>query len=84
MLHDEEVGGHREDAARLAHARRFPHAMSTTNAIESQSWTANDRRERRRERGDARRDRHRHGEDVVGEQRDARDLRGQQTEVVAR
>ena len=60
-----------------------PNAMTTTNAIEIGSVVRRERRERRRERGGAGRDRHRHGEDVVGEQRDAGDLRRQQPEVVA-
>ena len=63
--------------------RKFMNAMiqiSTTaieHAIRVDAW------ERRVERGDAGGCAHRDGEDVVGEERDACDLRGQHAEVVA-
>ena len=58
--------------------------MTMTNRIEIGRIHGVEHAERRRERGGAGGDRHRHGEHVVGEERDAGDLRGQQPEVVAR
>ena len=64
--------------------RRLPKAMSDDERRpRSAPRRAASAGERRRERGGAGGDRHRDGEDVVGEQRDAGDLRGQQPEVVA-
>ena len=55
--------------------------MMTMNAERDRHLVRLQRTERPRQRGDAGRHRHRHGEDVVGEQRDAGDLRGQQAEL---
>ena len=57
--------------------------MSTTKHDRDPELVRRERRERRGERGGAGGDRDRDGEDVVGEQRDAGDLRRQQAEVVA-
>ena len=64
--------------------RRLPYAISSNEADRDLERVRRERRERRAERGGPCRDRHRDGEDVVGEERDAGDLCGEQPEVVAR
>ena len=57
--------------------------MNNTKAIAIQCLIRDSAVKRRGEGVAARRDRHRDGEHVVGEQRNAGHLRGKQTEVVA-
>ena len=62
--------------------RRLPQAMISDEAERDRHAVRAQVGERGGQGGDAGRDRHRHGEDVVGEQRDAGHLGGQQAEVV--
>ena len=58
--------------------------MTAMNVIEISTRYGREERSGRRERRGAGRDGHGDGEDVVGEERDAGELRGQDAEVVAR
>ena len=81
---DEEVRRDGEDPARLLDARAgCPHAMSDDEERPTIGTRyGSSAGDRRREGGGPGRDRDRDREDVVGEQRDAGDLRGQEPEVV--
>ena len=67
---EERVGRHREHPARLPHAAQVAPGDDDDEAERDRDAVRAQVAERRVERGDAGRHRHRDGEDVVGEQRD--------------
>ena len=74
---DEEVGGHREDPARLANAAQVAdHDQDATKPSAISTRYGTPLRERRRERRDAGGDADRDGQHVVDEQRRRRDQAG--------
>ena len=81
---DEQVGRHGEDAARLADPRRLPYAISQMNTSDSATRTGTSSGHDRADRLHPGGRRHAHGQDVVEQERDPGELRGQQPEVVLR
>ena len=79
---DEQVGRDGEDLPGLLHAPEVADADDGDEGEGDRHPVGVERVEGRVEGGHAGRHRHRHGEDVVGEQGDAGDLGGQQSEVV--
>ena len=80
---DEEVRGDCEELPRLLHATQVPPGDDHDEQDRDRQDPRREHAERRCECGGAGGNRHRHGEHVVGEERDAGHLRGQEPEVVA-